>query len=105
MFNNNRDKMSMTPAKVIESQDFEVSDELTDFFMDRASDILRNQEDEIEYVVFTYDYLKKLKKEIKSGDFDTELNKKLKEEAIETIDKLMEICNAEHMDGLYLSIY
>jgi len=46
-----------------------------------------------------------LKKEIKSGDFDTELNKKLKEEAIETIDKLMEICNAEHMDGLYLSIY
>ena len=97
--------MSMSPAKVVESQDFEVSDELTDFFTDHASDVLRNQEDEIEYVVFTYDDLKELKKEIKSGDFDTELNKKLKEEAIETIDKLMEICNAEHMDGLYLSIY
>ena len=97
--------MSMSPAKVVESQDFEVSDELTDFFTDHASDVLRNQEDEIEYVVFTYDDLKELKKKIKSGDFDTELNKKLKEEAIETIDKLMEICNAEHMDGLYLSIY
>jgi len=95
----------MSPAKVVESQDFEVSDELTDFFTDHASDVLRNQEDEIEYVVFTYDDLKELKKKIKSGDFDTELNKKLKEEAIETIDKLMEICNAEHMDGLYLSIY
>ena len=97
--------MSMIPAKVIESQDFEVSDELTDFFMDSASDILRNQEDEIEYVVFTYDDLKELKKEIKSGNFDTKLNKKLKEEAIETIDNLLEICEAEHMDGLYLSIY
>jgi len=82
MFNNNRDKMSMTPAKVIESQDFEVSDELTDFFMNRASDILRNQENEIEYVVFTYDDLKELKKEIKSGNFDTELNKNLKKKQL-----------------------
>jgi len=97
--------MSMTPAKVIESQDFEVSDELTDFFTDNASDVLRNQEDDIEYVVYNIDDLAELKREIKSGEFDTELNKKLKEEAIETIDKLLEICEAEHMDGLYLSIY
>jgi len=95
----------MTPAKVIESQDFEVSDELTDFFTDNASDVLRNQEDDIEYVVYNIDDLAELKREIKSGEFDTELNKKLKEEAIETIDKLLEICEAEHMDGLYLSIY
>jgi len=97
--------MSMTPAKVVESQDFEVSDELTDFFIDNASDILRNQEDEIEYVVYTADDLTKLKKKIKTGKIDRELNKKLKEEAIETIDNLLEICEAEHMDGLYLSIY
>jgi len=95
----------MTPAKVVESKDFEVSDELTDFFIDNASDVLRNQEDDIEYAVYDIDDLAELKREIKSGEFDTELNKKLKEEAIETIDKLMEICNAEHMDGLYLSIY
>ena len=95
----------MSPAKVVESQDFEVSDELTDFFTDHASDILRNQEDEIEYIVYTANDLIKMKKEIKSGEYDAELNKKLKEEAIETIDELMKICNAEHMDGLYLSIY
>ena len=97
--------MSMTPAKVLESQDFEVSDQLTDFFIDNASDILRNQEDEIEYVVYTVDDLTKLKKEIKSGEFDTELNKELKKEAIESIDNLVEICNANRIDGLYLSIY
>ena len=97
--------MSMIPAKVIESQDFEVSDELTNFFIDNASDVLRNQEDDIEYVVYDIDDLAELKREIKSGEFDTELNKKLKEEAIETIDKLLKICEAEHMDGLYLSIY
>jgi|GEM_PF-2092405 len=97
--------MSMTPAKVVESQDFEVSDELTDFFIDHASDILRNQEDDIEYVVYNVDDLIKLKKEIKSGEFDTALNKTLEKEAIETIDKLLEICKAEHIDGLYLSVY
>jgi len=95
----------MTPAKVVESQDFEVSDQLTDFFTDNASDVLRNQENDIEYVVYNIDDLAELKREIKNGKFDTELNKKLKEEAIETIDKLLEICKAEHMDGLYLSIY
>jgi len=97
--------MSMTPAKVIESQDFEVSDQLTDFFTDHASDILRNQEDEIEYVVYTADDLIKMKKEIKDGEFNAELGKKLIKEAIETIDKLLEICEAERVDGLYLSIY
>jgi len=95
----------MTPAKVVESQDFEVSDELTDFFIDNASDVLRNQEDDIEYVVYTTDDLIKMKKEIKDGEFNTELDKKLIKEAIETIDKLLEICEAERMDGLYLSIY
>jgi len=95
----------MTPAKVVESQDFEVSDELTDFFTDNASDVLRNQEDDIEYVVYTTDDLIKMKKEIKDGEFNTELDKKLIKEAIETIDKLLEICEAERMDGLYLSIY
>jgi len=105
MRNTNCDKMSMTPAKIVESQDFEVSDELTEFFINHASNILRNKEDDIEYVVYTVDNLIKLKKEIKNGDFDTELNKKFKKEAIETIDKLIEICNAEHMDGLYLSVY
>jgi len=95
----------MTPAKVIESQDFEVSDQLTDFFTDHASDILRNQEDEIEYVVYTADDLIKMKKEIKDGEFNAELGKKLIKEAIETIDKLLEICEAERVDGLYLSIY
>jgi len=97
--------MSMTPAKIVESQDFEVSDELTDFFLDNASDILRNKEDDIEYVVYDVNDLVKLKKEIKSGDFDIELKKELKEEAIKSIDKLLEICNAEHIDGLYLSVY
>jgi len=97
--------MSMTPAKVIESQDFEVSDELTDFFTDHASDILRNQEDEIEYVVYDADDLIKMKKEIKDGKFNSELGKKLIKEVIKTIDKLLEICNAEHIDGLYLSVY
>ena len=95
----------MTPAKIVESQDFEVSDELTDFFLDNASDILRNKEDDIEYVVYDVNDLVKLKKEIKSGDFDIELKKELKEEAIKSIDKLLEICNAEHIDGLYLSVY
>jgi len=97
--------MSMTPAKVVESQDFEVSDELTDFFIDNASDVLRNQEDDIEYVVYTTDDLIKIKKEIKDGKFNAELDKKLIKEAIETIDKLLEICEAERMDGLYLSVY
>jgi len=46
-----------------------------------------------------------MKKEIKDGEFNTELDKKLIKEAIETIDKLLEICEAERMDGLYLSIY
>jgi len=95
----------MTPAKVVESQDFEVSDELTDFFIDNASDVLRNQEDDIEYVVYTTDDLIKIKKEIKDGKFNAELDKKLIKEAIETIDKLLEICEAERMDGLYLSVY
>jgi len=97
--------MSMTPAKIVESQDFEVSDQLTDFFTNNATDILRNQEDEIEYVVYSADDLIKLKKEIKDGKFNSELGKKLIKEAIETIDKLLEICNAEHIDGLYLSVY
>jgi len=95
----------MTPAKIVESQDFEVSDQLTDFFTNNATDILRNQEDEIEYVVYSADDLIKLKKEIKDGKFNSELGKKLIKEAIETIDKLLEICNAEHIDGLYLSVY
>jgi len=60
------DKMSMTPAKVVESQDFEISDELTDFFIDNATDALRNQEDDIEYVVYGIDDLAELKREIKS---------------------------------------
>ena len=58
--------MSMTPAKVVESQDFEISDELTDFFIDNATDALRNQEDDIEYVVYGIDDLAELKREIKS---------------------------------------
>jgi len=95
----------MTPAKLIESQDFEVSDELTDFFTDHSSDILRNQEDEIEYVVYDADDLIKIKKEIKDGKFNSELGEKLIKEAIKTIEKLLEICNAEHIDGLYLSVY
>jgi len=95
----------MTPAKIVESQDFEVSDQLTDFFTNNATDILRNQEDEIEYVVYSADDLIKLKKEFKGDEFNTELDKKLIKEAIETIDKLLEICNAEHIDGLYLSVY
>jgi len=56
----------MTPAKVVESQDFEISDELTDFFIDNATDALRNQEDDIEYVVYGIDDLAELKREIKS---------------------------------------
>ena len=99
MCDTNCDKMSMTPAKIVESQDFEVSDELTEFFINHASDILRNKKDDIEYVVYSPDDLIKRKKEIKSRECGTEFNKKLKEEAIETIDNLIEICNAEHIDG------
>jgi hypothetical protein len=62
MFNNNRDRMSMNLVKIEEDYNSIISDQLTDFFIDNATTRLRNEDDEIEYVIYDIETLKELKK-------------------------------------------
>jgi len=98
--------MSMNIVKIKEDRNSIVSDQLTDFFMDSASSRLRNEDDEIEYVIYDVETLKELKKEIEDGSaFDANTDERMKKDAKETVDRLLELCEAEPDGFIYLSVY
>jgi len=106
MSNTNCDKMSMNAVKIKEDRNSIVSDQLTDFFIDNATTRLRTEDDEIEYVIYDAYALKELKKEIEDGSaFDANTDEKMKKDAKETVERLLELCKAEPDGFIFLSVY
>jgi len=106
MLNNNCDKMSMNIVKMEEDYNSIISDQLTDFFIDNASARLRNEDDEIEYVIYDVETLKELKKEIEDESaFNSNTDEKTKKDAKETVNRLLELCEAESDGFIFLSVY
>jgi len=96
----------MNVVKIKEDTNSIVSDQLTDFFIDNASARLRNEDDEIEYVIYDVDALKELKKEVEDESvFNANTDEKTKKEAKETVDRLLELCEAEPDGFICLSVY
>jgi len=105
MFNNNRDRMSMNLVKIEEDYNSIISDQLTDFFIDNATTRLRNEDDEIEYVIYDIETLKELKKEIEDESaFNSNTDEKMRKDAKETVDRLLELCKAEPDGFIFLSV-
>jgi len=99
--------MSMNLVKIKEDRNSIISDQLTDFFIDNASARLRSEDDDdIEYVIYDVDTLKEVKKEVEDESaFDANTDERIKKEAKETADKLLEICEAEPDGFIFLSVY
>jgi len=98
--------MSMNIVKIKEDRNSIISDQLTDFFIDNATTRLRNEDDEIEYVIYDVDALKELKKEIEDESaFDANTDERMKKDAKEKVEKLLELCEAEPDGFIYLSVY
>ena len=96
----------MNIVKIKEDRNSVVSDQLTDFFIDNASARLRNEDDEIEYVIYDIETLKELKKEIEDESaFNSNTDEKIKKDAKETVDRLLKLCEAEPDGFIFLSVY
>ena len=96
----------MNIVKIKEDRNSIISDQLTDFFVDNASARLRNEEDEIEYVIYDIETLKELKKEVEDESaFNANTDEKTKKETKETVDRLLELCEVEPDGFICLSVY
>jgi len=95
----------MNLVKIEEDYNSIISDQLTDFFIDNATTRLRNEDDEIEYVIYDIETLKELKKEIEDESaFNSNTDEKMRKDAKETVDRLLELCKAEPDGFIFLSV-
>jgi len=65
-----------------------------DFFVENATDKILDKDGSVLYSVYTVKELKKLRKKLEGGSFTGDI--------VETIDRLIAICEEDDSDGLYI---